>query len=202
MCAIILESILLADPTIDEVELLEKVTNLSPGCGAEFCVEFDIAGFLELNPDYLVVNGYRQQPWAIDSIIANITKTYPEDQIIFIELSLHNDGEDCTEDKHVNCHGKSMIEVVENYLELARFLNLEEPEGLDQDMKDLCAAATSFAATTKVAQDKGLRVMPAYLTTGTSYFAHATDDMVLRMFEEVCVLCKLGTMFYALPCLN
>merc|ERR1712194_100167 len=27
--------------------------------------------------------------------------------------------------------------------------------------------------------------MPAYLSTGTSYFAHATDDMVLRMLEEL-----------------
>ena len=119
--------------------------------------------------------------------MATITKTYPEDRIIFMELSLHDDGNDCTEDMHVNCHGKSMIEVVENYLELATFLNLDAPEGLDQDMKDLCAAATSFAATTKMAQEKGLRVMPAYLSTGTSYFAHATDDMVLRMLEEVCV---------------
>jgi hypothetical protein len=64
--------------------------------------------------------------------MANITKTYPEDRIIFMELSLHDDGNDCTDDMHVNCHGKSMIEVVENYLELAsfRFLGIPLPRFL------------------------------------------------------------------------
>ena len=37
----------------------------------------------------------------------------------------------------------------------------------------------------KTAQEKGIRVMPAYLTTKTSYFADVVSDSVLRMFEEL-----------------
>jgi len=155
---------------------------MNGSCSSHACPHI----FSELDPDFFVVNGYRQEPWAIGPIMANITAGgYPEDRIIYNELSVSNNGADCTEEAHVNCYGKSMIDVIETYIELSSFLNLETPDSLDQEMKDLCSAATTFSANMKIAQEKGLRVMPAYLSTGTSYFAHATDDMVLRMLEEL-----------------
>ena len=37
----------------------------------------------------------------------------------------------------------------------------------------------------KIAHDKGVRLLAAYPTTATSYFADPTSDSVLRMFEEL-----------------
>ena len=142
--------------------------------------------FSALDPDFFIVPGALQDPWEISPLMANITAAgYPEERIIFIEISLSNNGENCTEVAHENCHGKSMIDVIETYIELGNFLKLDAPSSLDEGMKDLCSAATTFAANMKIAQEKGLRVMPAYFSTGTNYFGHATDDMVLRMLEEL-----------------
>jgi hypothetical protein len=56
-----------------------------------------------------------------------------------------------------------MIDVVEQYRELAAFLNLEEPAALKEDFASLCAAAIDFAANMKLAHEKGIRsTMAAY----------------------------------------
>ena len=56
--------------------------------------------------------------------------------------------------------------------------------GPKQDcMKRLCNSAKSFQADMNIAHEKGLRVMAAYLTTGTSYFATPIHDPVLHMLE-------------------
>jgi hypothetical protein len=51
------ESSFPADPNPEEQEFLSSVTNLSPGCGAEFCQEFDIEGFRALKPDFIIMHG-------------------------------------------------------------------------------------------------------------------------------------------------
>jgi len=163
------------------------VDNLSPGCEetAGFCTEFDqdaLEDYVD-RLDFFVVQGYRQSPWAIADLIPNITAIIGEDKLVYTELS--QVGDDCAEDNHVNCYGKSMIDVIEQYVELSEFLNLPRPTRLDQDLKALCSSAENFQKEMQKAHSKGIRAMPAYLTTETSYIASAKDDMVLRMMEEL-----------------
>jgi len=180
-----------ADPDADELALLKDSINLSPGCEetAGYCVELDIAKLAELSPDFMLIHGYRHSPWGIANIIENITAAgFPEDRIIFNEVSMAMgpDAKNCTDEHHKDCYGRSMIDQIETFLELADFLNLDKPAELEGEIEDLCVAATNFAANMKKAQEKGVRALAAYLVpTGTSYFAHVTDDPVLRMMEEL-----------------
>jgi len=171
-----------ADPTAEEIRFLQSVVNLSPGCGAEYCTEFNQEYLENVKPDLFILHGYRQSPWAIASHVQNITDFMGRPPI-YIELSAH--GEDCKNENVTSCYGKSMIEIIERYNELAEFLDFDTPSKLDEDYARLCASAETFTKQMKGAQEKGIRTMAAYLTTGTSYFATPVDDMVLRMFEEL-----------------
>jgi len=173
-----------ADPTPEEMRLLAQVTNLSPGCGAEYCTEFNTDVLEALAPDFLLIHGYRHSPWASsDELAANITRIMG-DRVIYTDVSM--EGEDCKADEvGGSCYGKTMIEVINQNLEVAKFLNLDIPTKLDDDMKRLCNSAKAFQKDMVIAHEKGLRVMTAYLTTGTSYFATPIHDPVLRMLEEL-----------------
>jgi len=173
-----------ADPTPEEMRLLTKVVNLSPSCGAEYCVEFDVERLKLLKPDFLLMHGYRQSPWAVGDLMANITEVMG-DNIIYNEISL--EGENCTAegDAWKSCYGKSMIELIDQNFEIAKFLNLDIPSKLNEDMNRLCNSAAKFQTHMKTAHSKGLRTMAAYLTTATSYFAVPHHDSVLRMLEEL-----------------
>lgn len=171
-----------ADPEPEDIKKLLSTTNLSPGCERVpgYCTEFDIEGLVQLDPDYLIVQGYAHSPWAI----ANFTEVelaFPKTKIIYNDVSLA--GENCT--VHENCVGKSMIDLVEQYQELAAFLNLEEQAQLQQDMAELCAAAGEFQTHMKTAHDKGIRTMAAYVDPSSAFYASPINDMVLRMFEEL-----------------
>jgi len=178
-----------ADPSPEEIELLQKVTNLSPGCYDKgYCTEFDIDAFKALNADELLIHGYRGSPWAVSSIITNITAALGKSPI-FLELSQEG-GDKCQGDAHTTCAGLSMIDVIEEHLELAQYLNLDIPESLNDDRKALCKSSKKFQKSMKTAQEKGIRILPAYIGGGdpketTSYIADVKHDMVLRMFEEL-----------------
>jgi hypothetical protein len=70
-----------------------------------------------------------------------------------------------------------MIDVVEQYRELAAFLNLEEPAALKEDFASLCAAATDFAANMKLAHEKGIRTMAAYVDPSSAFYASPVNDV-------------------------
>jgi len=173
-----------ADPTPDEMRLLTKVVNLSPGCRAEYCTEFNMEAFKQLNAEFILVHGYRHSPWAISGIIANITEE-TNTKVIYNEVSM--EGDDCTagSDGYKSCYGKSMIDVIEDNIETAEFLNFETPDEMAEDMARLCTSATTFQEQMKEAHGLGLRAMAAYLSPTTSYMAAPHHDMVLRMVEEL-----------------
>jgi len=174
------------DPTPEEIEFLRQSgASLSPGCVdfAGYCTEFDVEVLKALNPDFLIVHGYRHSAWAIGPNIENITLALGDGALIYDEVALN--GENCTEANHETCHGKSMIEMIETNFELAEFLGFDVPESLHEDRQNLCAAAEEFRSNMKTAQDKGVRVMASYLTTELSYYANPVDDMVLGMFEQL-----------------
>jgi len=172
-----------ADPTPEEMRLLTKVVNLSPGCKAEYCTEFNFDAFKQLDAEFILVHGYRESTWVIDNLLANITAE-TDTKVIYNEISL--EGDDCSADGGFkDCYGKSMIDVIEDNIETAEFLNLDAPEKLDEDFARLCKSATTFQENMKVAHERGLRTMAAYLTTTTSYMAAPHHDMVLRMVEEL-----------------
>jgi len=172
-----------ADPTPDEMRLLTKVVNLSPGCGAEYCTEFNFDLFKQLDAEFILVHGYRHSPWAIAGLIANITAE-TDTKVIYSEVSM--EGDDCSADGgYADCYGKSMIDVIEENVETAEFLNFEIPEQLTTDMARLCTSATTFQGQMQEAHERGLRTMASYLSTTTSYMAAPHHDMVLRMVEEL-----------------
>jgi len=84
------------------------------------------------------------------------------------------------------CEGLSMIDVIEEQIELGEYLNIDMPSNFNEDLEALCTASRNFQEDMEIAHEKGIRTMPAYLSgSGTSYFADAKHDMVLRMFEEL-----------------
>jgi len=172
-----------ADPTPEEMRLLTKVVNLSPGCKAEYCTEFNMEAFKALDAEFILVHGYRHSPWGIAGLIANIT-AQTNTEVIYSEVSL--EGDDCTADGgHKECYGKSMIDVIEDNMETATFLNFDKPDQLNADLLRLCTSATTFQKQMEEAHDRGLRTMASYLSTTTSYMAAPHHDMVLRMVEEL-----------------
>lgn len=174
-----------ADPTPDEMKLLKEVVNLSPSCKNEYCTEFDLERFKQLKPDEFLIHGYRGNPWALnDDIIGNATEIMGKPPI-FLEISMDG-AKDCADDGYRECAGRSFIDVIEEHTELAEYLNIDLPASFDEDMATLCKSAKEFQEDMEIAHEKGVRVMPAYLSgSGTSYFADAKHDMVLRMFEEL-----------------
>jgi len=174
-----------ADPEPEELQWLSKIDNLSPGCLAQWCQEFDLDLLKTLQPDFLMIHGYRQSPWAISAIVQNVTDMGIP--IIYNEISMQDEIEEnlCTEEAFEDCHGKSMIEVIEQMEEIAIFLGTEIPDSVQDDKKEMCKAAEEFTKNAKIAHDKGVRALAGYLSLGTSYIADPRTDMVLRMFEEL-----------------
>lgn len=78
-----------------------------------------------------------------------------------------------------------MIEVINQQFLLAVALEFKIADIIEEDRQALCQAAATFSDNAKTAQANVVRTMAAYLTTATFYFASPTDDMVLRMFEEL-----------------
>jgi len=180
-----------ADPEYDEIQFLEKVVDLSPSCHIGYCTEFDLNTFLTLDVDEVIYQGYRGAWWGLNetytaTVIEKVTEKTGKPPI-FIEVSKEG-AEDCPGDPRSDesvCPGRSMIDIIETNFELATYLNLDIPESVNEDRKALCSAAMEFQQNMQIAHDNGVRVMAAYLGTGTSYFADPTSDSVLRMFEEL-----------------
>jgi len=173
-----------SDPTPEEYAFIQTTRNLSPDCGNEYCTSFDLDGFIELAPDYIIMEGYRESPWGISAYVQNITDAMGGKPIIYIELS-QTGQVDCTEGNTKLCYGKSMIEVINQYHDLARAMEFDMLPSVEDDRKALCEAAENFSENMEKAHAKGIRVMAGYLTNSVSYFATPIDDMVLRMFEEL-----------------
>lgn len=176
-----------ADPLYEDIQFLEKAVHLSPGCKVGHCTTFDLDTFLSLDVDEFIMQGYRGAWWGFNetytqTVIEEVTKKIGK-QPIYIELS--KDGAESCSEEGGDCPGLSMIDIIESNYELAKYLDLDIPESLNQDRQQLCVAAKNFQNNMKTAQDKGLRVMAAYLTTTLSYYANPVSDMVLRMFEEL-----------------
>lgn len=127
---------------------------------------------VDLDPDYLIVHGYAGRPWGFNNF-TEVELAFPTSKIIYNDVSL--EGKDCT--AHENCFGRSMIKVIENYQELAAFLNLDEPEEIKEDMAALCDAATEFTAHMQVAHENGVRAMAAYVDPSNAYYASPVDDV-------------------------
>lgn len=188
-----------ADPTPEEYTFLQSVTDLSPGCKVGYCLngitkvdEVDtykednlkLEGLLQLNPDFLILQGYTENFWGFDDAgRANLTTAFPPERTIYIDLSMT--GDNCIEE--TNCIGKSFIDVVEQHRHLAEFLNLDEPASLNQEFQDLCQSIEAFRGHMKTAQENGVRAMAAYQSPfpNLSFIANPIVDMVLRMFEEL-----------------
>lgn len=137
-----------------------------------YCTSFSIDTLLEVNPDFLVVHGYAHSPWGFSNF-TEIEVAFPKAKIIYNDISL--DGDDCSTTE--NCYGKSMIDVVEQYRELALFLNLEEPAKLEEDLTALCEAATEFSAHMKMAHEKGIRAMASYVDPSNAFYASPVNDV-------------------------
>lgn len=109
--------------------------------------------------------------------------------IIYIDVA--QQGANCiSEDEAENCYGKSMIEVVQQYHNLAKALGINIPSSVEQDRRDLCKSAEEFQNAAEIAHTRGVRAMAGYISVNefrnaTSYLAYPPDDMVLRMFEEL-----------------
>jgi len=194
-----------ADPEPEDIMKLLETTNLSPGCERVpgYCTEMDLDSLVELNPDYLIVHGYADSPWGFSNF-TEVELAFPKTKIIYNDVSLT--GDDCT--VYENCYGKSMIDLIEQYQELAVFLNLEEPASMKEDLAELCAAATEFQEHMKTAHDKGIRTMAAYVDPSSAFYASPVNDMVLRMFEELgmpilhvgkCEDCSLSYFWETIP---
>jgi len=169
-----------ADPEPSDIKKLQDVANLSPECERTpgYCTSIDIDKLVELNPDYFFVHGYAGSPWAMDNAtFFAIQEVFPLSRIIFSDVSL--EGDDCTVTE--NCYGKSMIDIIEEHMELATFLNLEEPAALQENIKELCNAATEFSAHMQTAHEKGIRTMASYVDPSSAYYASPVNDVsVLR----------------------
>jgi hypothetical protein len=184
------ESSFPADPNPEEQEFLSSVTNLSPGCGAEFCQEFDIEGFRALKPDFIIMHGYRQAVWGLDDRVTEIEAAIGK-PIIYIDISL--EGPECKEGSGEDrCYGKSLIEVIAQYEVLAVALGIDIPASVDEDRRRLCQASATFQEIARDAHLRGVRALAAYFSPpeggdfGTlNYFANPPDDLVLRMLEEL-----------------
>mmetsp|Transcript_21443 Transcript_21443/g.47652 ORF Transcript_21443/g.47652 Transcript_21443/m.47652 type:complete len:493 (+) Transcript_21443:305-1783(+) len=194
-----------ADPEPEDIARLLETTNLSPDCERTpgYCTSFDVAGLVELDPDFLVVHGYAGRPWGFSNF-TEIQLNFPEERIIFNDVSL--EGDNCTATE--NCYGKSMIGMVEQYRELGAFLGVEEGPELQADFADLCEAAKEFSAHMETAHEKGIRTMASYVDPTSGFYASPVNDMVLRMFEELgmpilhigaCANCSLSYFWETIP---
>lgn len=117
-----------------------------------------------------------EQPWGFRNF-AEVTSQFPKDKIIFNDISL--EGDVCS--NHTNCFGKSMIDIIEQYRELSSFLGFDEPASFEEDLKDLCAAAETFANQMEVAHANGIRAMAANLGRSTVYFASPNSDVSIEV---------------------
>lgn len=162
------------DPEPEDLARLQTVTNLSPACAEKpgFCTDFNLTRLLELDPDFLIVHGYGESPWGFRNF-AEVTDSFPKERIIFNDISL--EGEGCS--NHTKCFGKSMIDIIEQYRELSKFLGFDEPATFEEDLKDLCTAADAFTSQMEVAQNNGVRAMAANLARSTGYFASPNSDV-------------------------
>lgn len=164
-----------ADPEPKDIGMLQQVTNLSPDCERipGYCTTFESDLLVDLNPDFFIVHGYADSPWGFSNFTEQVLAVFPETKIIYNDVSL--EGDDCQ--THENCYGISMIDLIEQYRELAAFLNLEEPAELEQDYVDLCATASKFSENMKIAHEKGIRTMAAYVDPSTAFYASPVDDV-------------------------
>lgn len=176
-----------ADPTPEEMQLITSVKHISPSCLKGYCQEFDLEIFRGIKPDYIVMHGYRGQLWGFDADTEKQVVNIIGKPIIYIDVA--QQGANCIgETEQEECYGKSMIEVIEQYHELARALGISIPGSVNKDKKDMCRAAKQFQNAAEVAQSKGVRALAGYINparNATSYLANPNDDMVLRMFEEL-----------------
>lgn len=145
--------------------------------------------FRSLKPDYIVMHGYTGDLWGFDADTEKQVVNIIGKPIIYIDVA--QQGANCISDQEQqNCYGKSMIEVIQQYHDLARALGIDIPASVRDDQKALCKAAAEFQDAAETAHSKGVRALAGYVSVNefknaTSYFAYPVDDMVLRMFEEL-----------------
>eukprot|EP00977_Amphora_coffeiformis_P021724 scaffold9782_cov150-Amphora_coffeaeformis.AAC.3 len=168
-----------ADPTPEEMEFITSVTHISPSCQKGYCQEFDLEIFRSLKPDYIVMHGYTGDLWGLEADTEKQVVNVIGNPIIYIDVA-----------QQENCYGKSMIEVIQQYHDLAVALGIDIPASVKDDQKALCKAAAQFQDAAQIAHTKGIRALAGYISTNqyrnaTSYLAYPSDDMVLRMFEEL-----------------
>jgi hypothetical protein len=174
-----------ADPSSEEKLFLASIADLSPSCTG-YCKEFNIDTFDSLDADVVIGFGKSHQfrDATTEDVVGNLTaRNVP---IVFIDYSLQ--GQTCLPGEEGTCVGKSMIEIIRQFEELAVALGVTQPESLKEDKLAMCKAAVDFSAAAKTASVKGVRMLPAYINAGlnqTSYTANPSNDMVLRMFEEL-----------------
>jgi len=182
-------STLPADPSPDELKWLDtKVVNLSPDCKNNVrCKTFKLDTLKTVDPEYVILWGYTQSPFAIDAdLIANMTEMGYE--TVYIEISQnagHGNGTVCKGDLVNGCFGKSMVEVAERWEKLTVALGTTLPESVQVDKKLMCEAAAKFTEASKEAHERGVRVMAQYPTETSISIANPVADVVLRMFEEL-----------------
>jgi len=75
--------------------------------------------------------------------------------------------------------------LIKQWEDLALALGAVQPAHVAADKKAMCEAAARFTAASKIAHDKGVRVMAMYPKTNLFYLANPTGNSVLRMLEEL-----------------
>lgn len=178
-----------SDPTPEDIQFLAAhALNLSPNClpGAR-CDEIDLDLFRGISGevDAFITIGYRHTVRYITDAVSEIESILGK-PVIYIDLS--QTGPDCLPTKEYRCYGKSMIDLIVQFEELASALGVNPTKALQQDKQDLCEASANFQQVARDAQLRGVRVMAAYFgfgIDGATYLANPPDDMVLRMFEEL-----------------
>ena len=179
-----------ANPSPEEYEFLLDSVNLSPQCGAEYCQDFDFEAFQSLNVDVMIMHGYRQSVWALSETNVTEIERITGRTIVYIDISLR--GPNCTEGNENLCAGKSMLEVIQQYEQLALALGINPPKSLQGQKERMYDAAANFQDVARTVANRGVRIMAAYLAPqgggdfgDSNYFANPTNDLVLRMLEEL-----------------
>lgn len=178
-----------SDPTPEDIQFLAAhAVNLSPNClpGARCLdIDLDLLRGIADDVDAFITIGYRHTVRYITDAVPEIESILGR-PVIYIDLS--QTGPDCLPTKDYRCYGKSMIDLILRFEELAAALGVVPTKAVQQDKQDMCEAAANFQTVARDAQLRGVRAMAAYFgfgIDGVTSLANPPDDMVLRMLEEL-----------------
>jgi len=176
------------DLNAEEVDFLKSAVDLSPECSdKDICHDFDVNLLNTAGITEVILHG-NDFSFDIYETIRISTGKVP----IFIDNTFRGDP-GCRDTTNLTvvdeskCHGRSSIDYVHVFERLAKALEVELPESLDDDKQALCEASQRFAESSKTAHAKGIRVMAASFIPAspfTIYFLEYLNEH-LRTLEQL-----------------